>query len=1172
MSHALRYFVLCCLCLCCGTLLADEPSAEQIEFFETKIRPVLISRCFECHGNGQSKGGLSLENRESFRKGGDAGEIVEPGKPEESSLIEAIRHVGGLKMPPKQKMSDAEIADFTKWVANGAAWPTLNVTIPLGNLFDDVAETSLGDALDTDQFGGTADATDLGVDRVVQGWGTEAEIAGGIRFDFQAVGSGTETYGLVVNDAWDQNGGIRTLGQSIAEKSPRAEQGIGMHANAFVTFDLTEIRKAGGLPPTQAFTFRSDRAGINDDALNSDASIHLLTIVSRTTGEAAQKIIAAYVNGTPVEVKFQDGKFSVSGTIPAPIKANGQYANFNVPIPMEAQYVTLVATGAGEPTTNPINCDHAVFSGARLEFEAPTVTVAQLGRAAPLGEYVISAEQRAFWSFQPIRNPPLPAVQTAGWVKKPFDAFVLAEMEKRGLKPVAPAERAALIRRLSFDLIGLPPTPEEVQAYINDTATDADEKVVDRLLASPHYGERWGRHWLDVARYAEDQAHTFQARNYPNGFRYRDWVVDALNRDLPYDRFVLAQIAGDLLPEGELTDRLTPLGFFALGPVYYADAGCAPKAAADELDDRVDTLARGLLGLTVACARCHDHKFDPIPQRDYYSLAGVFGSTAYREAPLVPETVVKEFETAQQRIKEQQEMFDKFLDGEIPQLQDTFARQAGKFLTAAWQLKHPVAGQNPQRGELAKQANIPEWMLERWQRVLNSTDNKDRIPALQGWFALAAPAATETAAVPEAVQKVADALQQELIVALAARDELQKQHAEKVAVTPEAERAKLKSPEFTGPPAELLKAVFKKDDGPGWIPRDKVTGLLAGDAATKSTELKTELETRKKNSPPMYPVSHSLTEGTPANMRIYIRGNHQKPGPETPRRFLSVLSPDEPSPFTKGSGRLELAEAIVSPSNPLTARVIVNRVWQQHFGRGIVATASNFGTLGERPTHPELLDYLAYWFQTNGWSLKKLHREIVLSATYRASSNRDTKNFEIDPDNRYLWRMNRRRLDVEAWRDALLMVSGSLDTTLGGPSGNLAASDYRRRTLYGKVSRHDLNPLLRLFDFPDPNITSERRTQTTVPLQQLFVLNSDFLVRQAQALTQRLTADPQESDANRIRRAYLLLYGRPVADDELQLGVEFLSTPIAPDEKSQLGPWPQYVQALLGANEFTYVD
>ncbi len=1173
MPYIPRYVVLCCLCLCSAPVFGDEPSPEQIEFFESKIRPVLISRCFECHGNGQSKGGLSLENRESFQKGGEAGAIVEPGKPDESSLIEAIRHAGSIKMPPKQKLSDAEIADLTKWVAGGAVWPTLNVKIPLGNLFDDVAETSLGDALDSDQFGGAADATDLGVDRVVQGWGTDTEIASGIKFDFESVGSGRETHGLVMNDAWAENSGIRTLGQAFPANSPKTEQGIGLHANALVTFDLTEIRKAGGLPPTQAFAFRSERAGINDDAMGSEASVQMVAIVSRTTGDAAQKVIAAYVNGVLVEVKFQDGKFAVTGTVPSPIKANGQYANFNVPIPAEAQFVTLVATGAAMgPGGNAISSDHAVFSGARLEFEAPTVTVAQLGRAAPLGEYVISAEQRAFWSFQPIRDPQLPAVQTTGWVKKPLDNFVLAEIEKRGLKPVATADRTALIRRLSFDLIGLPPTPDEVQAYLNDKSPDADEKVVDRLLASQHYGERWGRHWLDVARYAEDQAHTFAARNYPNGFRYRDWVVNSLNRDLPYDRFVTEQIAGDLLPDGDATERLPALGFFALGPVYYADAGCAPKAAADELDDRIDTLARGLLGLTVACARCHDHKFDPIPQRDYYSLAGIFSSSAYKEAPLVPQTVVAEYQAAQQRIKEQQQTLEKFLDGEIPQLQDSFARQAAKFLTTAWQLKYPVAGKKPQRGELAKQTEIPEWMLERWQNVLNAGDSKDKYPLLKEWLALTAPADTETAPIPENVQKVADAFQQELISALNARDELQKKHAEQVAAAPEAERGKLKKPDFTGPQAELLKAIFKNNDGPGFVPRDRVEGLLTGDLAKQGSDIKAELESRKKSSPPMYPVAHSLVDGTAANMRIYLRGNHQKPGPETPRRFLSVLSPEEPAPFSKGSGRLELAEAIVSPNNPLTARVIVNRVWQQHFGRGIVATASNFGALGESPTHPELLDYLAHWFQSNGWSLKKLHREIVLSATYRASSNHDAKNMEIDPDNRYLWRMNRRRLDVEAWRDALLTVSGSLDATVGGPSGNLASSDYRRRTLYGAVSRHDLNPLLRLFDFPDPNITSERRTQTTVPLQQLFVLNSEFLVRQAQALTQRLTADPQESDAARIDRAYLLLYGRPVTEDELKLGLAFLTAPVSPDEKSQLGLWPQYVQALLGANEFTYVD
>lgn len=1166
MSRLLRSLIAASICLGGGSVFADEPSAEHAEFFESKIRPILISRCFECHGNGQSKGGLSLESRDAFLKGADSGTIVEPGKPAESSLIEAIRHEGGLKMPPKSKLPDTEIAALTKWVEQGAFWPTLNVKIHLGNLFDDVAETSLGDALDSDEFRAAADATDLGVDRVVQGWGTETEIASGIKFDFAPVGSGRETHSLVMNDAWGEKGGIRTTGQPFAGDGPKTEQGVGLHANALVTFDLTEIRKAGNLPPTQAFTFHADRAGLNDDVRNDGAQAHLLVIVSRSTGDAAQKVVATYINGKQVETTYQGDKFVISGAVPAAITSSGPFATFDVAIPAEAQFLTLATTAAAG---NSISSDHTVFSGARLEFEAPTVTVAQLGRAAPLGEYVISPEQRSFWSFQPIRDHQPPVVKTEGWIKKPLDAFVLAQLEQRGLQPAAAAERATFIRRVTFDLTGLPPAPEEVQAYLNDQSSDADEKVINRLLDSPHYGERWGRHWLDVARYAEDQAHTFQARTYPSGYRYRDWVVNALNHDMPYDRFLTEQIAGDLLTDGEATERLPALGFFALGPVYYADAGCAAKAAADELDDRVDTLARGLLGLTVACARCHDHKFDPIPQRDYYSLAGIFSSTAYREAPLVPQPVVDEYKAAQKKIEEQKEVVQKFLDAEGTRLQETYATKTARILTTVWQLQNRMRGERPSRGELAKQAEVPQWMLERWQKFLKD-NNAEKVPQLKDWYAL--PAMPEGDGVPAQVQQAAETFQQEIVSAFAARAEARKKHEEKVATAPEGEKAKLGKPDFNGPQADFLKLLVKRDEGPAFIPRDKIDELLAGDVAKQCNDLKAELKEREKNSPPMYAVAHSLTEGSPADMRVYLRGNHQKPGPEAPRQFLAILSPAERQPFAQGSGRLELARAITDPANPLTARVIVNRVWQQHFGRGIVGTPSNFGKLGEAPTHPELLDYLAHWFVSNGWSLKKLHREILLSATYHLGSGHIAKNSELDADNRYLWRMNRRRLDVEAWRDALLAVSGSLDSSLGGPSKNLAAGDNHRRTIYGTVSRHDLNPLLRLFDFPDPNITSERRTQTTVPLQQLFVLNSEFVVRQAQALTSRLTSKSDEPDADRIRKAYLLLYGRPVTEEELQLGQAFLTTPPQAEEKSDLTAWAQYVQVLLEANEFTYID
>jgi hypothetical protein len=588
--------------------------------------------------------------------------------------------------------------------------------------------------------------------------------------------------------------------------------------------------------------------------------------------------------------------------------------------------------------------------------------------------FQITAKDREFWSFQPIKNPAPPKVEKATWAKTPIDRFVFAQLEANHLKPVAAADQRTLIRRAYFDLIGLPPTPEQIDAFLNDTSPNAFAKVIDELLASPHYGERWGRHWLDVARYGEDQAHTFQARLYPNGYRYRDWVVKAFNDDMPYDRFIKEQIAADLLDGPDRRDNLAALGFFALGPVYYGD-----QKKLDQYDDRIDTLTRGFLGLTVACARCHDHKFDPIATKDYYALAGVISSTEYDEAPLVSKEEV----------------------------------------------------------EAAIKAQTPD--------------------------------------------------------------------------------------------------------------------------------------EKKKKVPPKYPFVHALKEGKPADMRIHIRGSADNLGDEAPRRFLSILSASEAPPFTNGSGRLELAEAIASKNNPLTARVMVNRIWQHHFGRGLVRTTSNFGALGERPTNPELLDFLADRFIASGWSIKAMHREIMLSATYQLGSRYDDHDAEIDGDNKLLWRMNRRRLEVEPWRDAMLAVSGKLDSMLGGPSTNLADPDNRRRTVYGMVSRHELNPLLRLFDFPDANVTCEERTVTTVPLQQLFVLNDEFMVQNAKALAARL-ADTKKDDAGRIREAFVLLYGRPATERDVKLGLAFLAAKDTGKGGQSLTRWEQYAQVLLSANEFLYID
>jgi mono/diheme cytochrome c family protein len=672
----------------------------------------------------------------------------------------------------------------------------------------------------------------------------------------------------------------------------------------------------------------------------------------------------------------------------------------------------------------------------------PTVaTAATAAVTTPSGAVAVPALDRSLWSLQPVGNPAPPPARDEAWATSRIDRFILARLEANGLAPAPPADKATLIRRATFDLIGLPPTSEEIGAFLHDDAPDAFARLVDRLLASPHYGERWGRYWLDVARYGEDQAHSFQPRLYPNGFRYRDWLIRALNRDLPYDRFILEQIAGDLLegPDRDRLDRLAALGFFACGPVYYGD-----RNKLDQYADRIDTLTRGFLGLTVACARCHDHKYDPIPTTDYYALEGIFASTEYAEIPAVPREQVEAYNKAQATIGAKEKEITTFLKAEAARLKK----------------------------------NVPNDQLKRFER------------------------------------------------------------------------------------------------------------MLTGEAKAKVKALRAAVDNLKTTAPPKYGVIHTLADASrPTEMPVLIRGNEKTPGAKVPRRFLTVLGGDRAA-FQHGSGRLELARAIASGANPLTARVMVNRIWQYHFGRGLVGTASNFGTLGERPSHPDLLDWLSHRLVSSGWSLKALHREIMLSSVYQQSSRFDSQGYARDPGNTLLWRMNRRRLDVEAWRDAMLAVARRLDVTIGGPSVSLDTPANHRRTVYAAISRHDLAWMLRLFDFPDPNITSGQRVETTIPLQQLFVLNSEFMANCARAVAVRLLSATSSSrgqdrpdEAARIRRAYLLLYGRNVSERELELGLAYLRTPEPPaatdphpQTHTDISRWERYTQALLATNEFLFVD
>ena len=607
-----------------------------------------------------------------------------------------------------------------------------------------------------------------------------------------------------------------------------------------------------------------------------------------------------------------------------------------------------------------------------------------------------------------------------------------ARRERAGAAP--PADKPTLIRRASFDLIGLPPTPEEIEAFVRDDAPDAFARVVDRLLASPHYGERWGRYWLDVARYGEDQAHSFQPRLYPNGFRYRDWLVRALNRDLPYDRFVIEQIAGDLIDGPGRLDRLAALGFFACGPVYYGDS-----KKHDQYADRIDTLTRGFLGLTVACARCHDHKYDPIPTTDYYALAGVFASTEYVEVPAAPKEQVEAYDKAQAAIQAKDKEITSFLKAE------------------AERLKQKVSNDQ----------------LKQFERML---------------------------------------------------------------------------------PAE---------------------------AKTKVKALRAELDGLKKNAPPKYPVIHTLADASrPTDMPVLIRGNPDTPGAKVPRRFLAVLGGDR-SPFQHGSGRLELAHAIASADNPLTARVMVNRIWQHHFGRGLVATVQQLRHPG-RTAHPSRAARLA------GSPVRRVRlvdqgaapRDHALGGLSTKQPVRLPRVSRRTRATLFLWRMNRRRLDVEAWRDAMLAVAGRLDATLGGPSVSLDAPGNHRRTFYAAISRHDLAWMLRLFDFPDPNITSGGRVETTVPLQQLFVLNSEFMVASARAVAARLLAAVAARPGR--RRSHppglppALRPHRDRARAEARPGV----SPGRPSRRPRAPParhdspsrWERYTQALLATNEFLFID
>ncbi len=807
---------------------------------------------------------------------------------------------------------------------------------------------------------------------------------------------------------------------------------------------------------------------------------------------------------------------------------------------------------------------------------------------------------RRHWAYQPIQKPALPAVRQKDWPVSSLDAFVLARLEAAGLTPSSPADHRTLLRRVAFDLIGLPPTPEEVDEFLRAAAAKpqaAYEEVVDRLLASPHYGERWGRHWLDVARYADTKDGVLMYgddRVRPYAYTYRDYVIRAFNDDTPFDRFVHEQLAADqlhLLPSplggeglgvrGLEPWRLAAMGFLTLGRQF-------DNNVHDVIDDRIDTVTRGFLGLTVSCARCHDHKYDAIPTADYYALYGVFASCdAPLELPLLARADADPEHAAfeKQAVPKQREL-QEFLDRQHALQSETARRRVGDYLAH-------VATTKPDPLETAvffvvlEPDSLRPQIVARWRRYLERRAVPDD-PVFGPWhdlvkvsdadFASAAsrvveewsvrPVGTEAGHINPLVR---DAL---AVAPLNRRADVA--HAYGGLFKRLTEQGK-QGPPMPAVPSDAGRQVLEIVTGresPCLILKNQTWHYMSRgdkDAFVGKIRELDRLAVKSPHAPPRAMVLHDLPE--PYEPRVFLRGNPAQPGDPVPRQFLRVLSGEQRRPFANGGGRLDLARAITAPDNPLTSRVLVNRVWMHHFGEPLVATPSDFGTRGTPPTHPDLLDYLAHEFMADGWSLKRLHRRIVLSRAYQQASLDRPECRAVDPENRLLWRAHRRRLDLEAMRDTLLAVSGRLDRRLGGrPTDAAGDPSDRRRTAYGLVDRQSLPGLFRAFDFAVPDQSVERRPQTTVPQQALFGMNAPFVVEQAKWLAARPEVAGAASDERRVAELYWLVFARRPEPREVEAGLRFIQGPAGQPGQSRLTPWQQYAQVLLLTNEAFFVD
>lgn len=780
---------------------------------------------------------------------------------------------------------------------------------------------------------------------------------------------------------------------------------------------------------------------------------------------------------------------------------------------------------------------------------------------------------KTHWAFQPVQQVEPPQIEDgAESIRNPVDSFLLARLNAAGLTMSPETDRRTLIRRASYALTGLPPSARDVEQFEADTDPEAYEKLIDRLLASPAHGEQWARHWLDVARYSDTKGYVYgrEERFWVHAWNYRDWVVNALNSDMPYDRFLLLQIAADQVPDRSDND-LAAMGFLTIGRRFQG-------VRRDIIDDRIDVVCRGTMSLTVGCARCHDHKYDPIPTADYYSLYGVFDSSREELVALPP-------------MNADDEAFAKEHAARLATMESirrerratTEARirsRVGDYLQAQLEL-----GKYPEEGfdQILAVTDLLPSFVHRWRDYLRDTE-KSGDPVFVAWHAyrripaeeFAQRAVSETEALkqldPSRLNaRVAAAFVSppgsfaEVVQRYAAI--FQQCEAQWQAELSAAKTSGQPLPEkFPDPADEDLREVLYAPGRPCSVPDEPIVSTeydFDSGTCNELWKLQVEMDRAILNaaSQPRFAVT-MRDRDFPVNPRVFKRGNPANKGEDVPRQFLKLLSGPDRVPFQHGSGRLELAQAIIDPSNPLTARVIVNRVWAHHFGTGLVATPGDFGVRAEPPSHPELLDWLTAKFIADGWSLKSLHRLLVTSAAFRQSSfgpvdqDQLSKALTVDPSNRLLWRMNAHRLSFEEMRDSMLAISGELDARQGGKPTELFRAPYPlRRTIYGLVDRQFLPGTLRMFDFANPDLHIPQRSETTVPQQSLFLMNHPIVLERAKALAKSVAdvSDPAEQ----IRQLYLRTLQRPPTASQLEDALQLVSgeTPEAEKPLPTVADW-----------------